>query len=192
VRNTYTLIDFGKLLSKAPKGTPDPFIQMLSLTDVTAAHKDFVNIRLNGVDNTADASQQLLPPDQGKSSPQSDAEKKAIMLEKVLSRWPYILMGSLLLFFLGVGFCVWKCCCGRCREKRKRAKAAGGGNGDGSGNGSGHGQGQRTSVIQAALPLSAINYKRESGPYRPLQDPPPSAPPPYSSSANLNDPYYRG
>lgn len=171
VRNAYTLIDFGDFLSNAPDDRPDPFIQMLALTDVNEAHKDFVNVRLNGVDNTNDPSQALLPASEGKSSPQSDAEKKAHLLEKVLSRWPYILTGSLLLFFIGVGLCAWKCCCGRCRNKKQRA---------------GHKSTQRTSVIQAALPLSAM---KGPGPYRPLQDPAPSALPPYSSNPNFHDPY---
>lgn len=180
MRNVYSLIDFGKLRSQAPKGSANPFIQMIPLTDVNQAHKEFVDVRLNGNDNTNDASQQLLPADQGKASPQSDAEKKAILLEKVLSRWPYILMGSLLLFTLSVGFCVWKCCCKRCREKRKRAAM--------------NKSGERSSVIEAALPLSAV---KGQGPYRPLQDPPPSAvnlnhpPPPYSSTSSFHEPYGR-
>jgi len=39
-------------------------------------------------------------------------EKKEALEEKVLSRWPEILVGALALFLIIIGVCVWRCCCG--------------------------------------------------------------------------------
>lgn len=123
VRNTYTLIDFANFVSGSSKDTGKPFVQMLPVTNVQNAHADFVNVRMNGVDSTGAASQALVPSSQGQSSPVSKEEKEKILAAKVLSRWPYILLGSLVLFFALVGFCVWRFCCRRRCAARKAAKA---------------------------------------------------------------------
>ncbi|KAJ3483030.1 hypothetical protein NLI96_g6584 [Meripilus lineatus] len=133
MRNVYSLFDYGDWLenSKVKKG--DPYIQLLSVTDKAAAHADFVKVRLGGVDTTGDAAHQLLPADQGKSSPVPAGEKKKLSLtfrpfryqEKVLSRWPYILLGCLIFVILMIILIVWKCCQARKRRiARKKAKAA--------------------------------------------------------------------
>lgn len=94
-----------------------PFIQMLPLTNKAAARKDFVSVRLGGVDTIA--SQTLLPADQGKESPLQPGEARQHLEEKVISRWPYILAGCLVAVFLIIGLIVWKCCCQRRAKKQQ-------------------------------------------------------------------------
>lgn len=55
-------------------------MQLLSVTDKTQAHKDFVQVRLNGVDTTGDTSWKLVAADQGLSSPISKEEKKKMLV----------------------------------------------------------------------------------------------------------------
>ncbi len=141
VRNTYTLIDFGDFVSSSSKDNNDPFVQMLPVTDINKAHSDFVNVRLNGVDSTASPSQALVPASEGLKSPVSKKEKEELLAAKVLSRWPYILLGSLMLFFALVGFCIWRFCCRRRCAARKAAKAK-----------------QRHTILQME-PIGAGSYK---------------------------------
>ncbi len=76
MRNTYSLFDYGNFLKHTANDRGDPFIQLLPLTDVKQAHQEFVEVRLNGVDSTGDSAHALLPADQMKHSPISEAEKK--------------------------------------------------------------------------------------------------------------------
>lgn len=76
MRNTYTLFDYGDWVKESSNDRQDPYIQLLSVTNTTQARQDFIKVRLNGVDTTNDASQQLLPADKGQHSPISEAEKK--------------------------------------------------------------------------------------------------------------------
>ena len=76
MRNAYTLFDYGNFMEDTAVDRGDPFIQLLPLTNVEEAHNDFVQVRLNGIDTTGDASQALLPADQEQHSPVSEAEKK--------------------------------------------------------------------------------------------------------------------
>ena len=76
MRNTYSLFDYGDWVDDASNDRSDPYIQLLSITDVNQAHQDFVQVRMNGVDTSGSASQQLVPADQGQKSPVSEAEKK--------------------------------------------------------------------------------------------------------------------
>lgn len=124
VRNTYTLIDFGDFVESSSKDRNAPYVQLLSVTDVSKAHDDFVKARLNGVDTTGDPSQALLPASQAKKSPLAEGEKKALLAAKVLSRWPYIMMGCLLLLFGSVGFCIWRFCLRKRLAAKKAAKQA--------------------------------------------------------------------
>lgn len=73
----YTLLDYGSWVEDTSDDLGDPFIQLLSITDVQKAHQDFVNVRLDGVDTTGSPSQALLPVDQMQHSPETEAEKKA-------------------------------------------------------------------------------------------------------------------
>ncbi|EMD40139.1 hypothetical protein CERSUDRAFT_71923 [Gelatoporia subvermispora B] len=121
VRNVYTLLDYGSWVEDTSDDLGDPFIQLLSVTDVNKAHQDFVNVRLGGVDTTGAPAQALLPVDQMQHSPETEAEKKAQYEEMILSRWPYIFVGCLVFVLLVIGFIVWRCCV---RRKRQRAKQA--------------------------------------------------------------------
>ncbi len=76
VRNTYTLFDYGDWVSETSNDRQDPYIQLMSTTNKTQAHLDFVKIRMNGIDSSNDTSHQLLASGQCQSSPISEAEKK--------------------------------------------------------------------------------------------------------------------
>ncbi|TRM63783.1 aspartic peptidase domain-containing protein [Schizophyllum amplum] len=59
IRNVYALFNYGDFLVDS-KGKADPYIQLLSTTDPSEAHSDFVKVRLNGDasagDNTLSAN----------------------------------------------------------------------------------------------------------------------------------------
>ena len=116
-------MEFGKWVDSVDD-QQDPYIQLLPLTTVAQAHKDFVETRLSGTDTTGDPQFTLLPPDQLQHSPVSDEEKKKKYQEMVLSRWPYILTGCLVGVILIIGFVVWKCCCKRKGKNTKRNNKA--------------------------------------------------------------------
>jgi hypothetical protein len=78
VRNAYTLFDYGDWVEESSNDRNDPYIQLLSVTDRDAARKDFIQVRMNGVDTTNSSSQVLLPADQGLKSPISKGEKKKL------------------------------------------------------------------------------------------------------------------
>jgi len=48
LRNVYLLVDYGDFIDGSLNTTADPYVQLLSITDPTAAHADFVDVRLNG------------------------------------------------------------------------------------------------------------------------------------------------
>ncbi len=48
VRNVYLLVDYGDFVDGSVNTTADPYVQLLSITDPTAAHANFVDVRLNG------------------------------------------------------------------------------------------------------------------------------------------------
>ena len=142
MRNIYTLINFGDLV-QGGSSSSDPYIQLLSITDETAAVNDFIKVRLNGQNLINSPQYALLPASQEQHSPETAAEKKAQYEEEVLSRWPYILAGCLVLVLLLVAYCVWRCCCKRKRLAKKNATKQ-----------------------QAGLALDGSN----TGPYAKLQD----------------------
>jgi hypothetical protein len=107
-------MDYGNFVSGSSTA---PYIQLLPLTNITAARKDFVNVRMGGVDTIS--SQTLLPADQGKVSPLEPGEARQHLEEKVISRWPEILGGCLGALVLIVGIIVWRCCCRRPAKKRQ-------------------------------------------------------------------------
>ncbi|KAJ6504585.1 aspartic peptidase A1 [Mycena vitilis] len=120
LRNAYALLNFGDWVDDSSIDRGDPYIQLLPLTNAAAAHADFVSVRLAGVDTTGDPQYALLPADQQQHSPVSEEEKKKKYEEMILSRWPYILVGSLVGLGLVIGLIVWRCCC---RRKGKAARA---------------------------------------------------------------------
>jgi len=126
LRNTYTLIDYGDFVdANATEKTP-PFVQLLSLTDETDAHNDFVTARLGGVDTTSEAQYALVPPEQAKFSP----SRVNITKQNVQTTWDKvkhiliivaIVVGGVIV--LGILLCVLSCagiitcCCGGRRRK---------------------------------------------------------------------------
>ncbi|KAF7298775.1 Aspartic peptidase A1 [Mycena indigotica] len=124
LRNAYTLMDYGEWIERTSNDRGDPFMQLLPLTNRATAHADFVKVRLNGVDTTGSSQFALLPASQQQHSPVSAEEKKKKYEEMILSRWPYIVTGSLVGFILLVGFIIWRCCC-RNRRAKKKASAKG-------------------------------------------------------------------
>lgn len=123
LRNTYTLINYGNFITGGSNSN-NPYVQLLPLTNVESAVNDFIQVRLNG-QNTINSSQYaLLPASQEQHSPESAAEKKQAYEELVLSRWPYIVVGGLVLLILLISYCVWRCCCRRKRMAKKAAKKA--------------------------------------------------------------------
>ncbi|THG98832.1 hypothetical protein EW026_g3424 [Hermanssonia centrifuga] len=124
LRNTYTLFDYGDWVDDSSNDRSDPYIQLLSVTDKIKMHNDFVTVRLNGIDTTNSTSQALLPSSQCKSSPISDAEKKKLYEEKVLSRWPYIFVGCLAFVLIVIGIITWRCCIARRRRLAKTQQKA--------------------------------------------------------------------
>jgi hypothetical protein len=119
LRNAYALFDYGDWVSEASNDREDPYIQLLSITDKTKAHQEFVQIRMNGVDSSGDTAHALLPADQCKKSPLSPGEKKKQYEEMVLSRWPEIFVGCLAFVVIVIGVITWRCC-----VRRKRRLAA--------------------------------------------------------------------
>ncbi|KAH7927809.1 acid protease [Leucogyrophana mollusca] len=126
LRNTYTLINFGNLVSGG-KASNNPYVQLLSLTNYEAAVNDFIKVRLNGQNQINSPQYALLPASQEQHSPESEKEKKEHYEEEVLSRWPYILVGCLVFVLLLVGLCVWRCCCRRKKTKAAKAQTQKGG-----------------------------------------------------------------
>jgi len=116
LRNTYTYIDFGNFVPG--KSRSNPFVRLLPITDREAAHTDFVNVRMNGVDVSGDPAHALLPLSQGKTSPVSSQEIQQQYEARILSHWPYVIGGGVVLVLIIVSFCTWRCC-----NRRKAAKA---------------------------------------------------------------------
>jgi len=121
LRNTYTLIDFGDFVDANKTEKEAPFIQLLSLTDETDAHNDFVNARLGGVDNTTDPQYALVPPEDAQFSP----SRINIATPTAESTWDkikhiLIIVGIVVggVVVLGILLCVLSCagiiscCCG--------------------------------------------------------------------------------
>ncbi|KAH9933196.1 aspartic peptidase A1 [Epithele typhae] len=123
MRNVYALLDYGNFIDHSDVDQGDPFIQLLSLTDVASAKQDFVQVRLNGVDTTGSSSKALLPTSQEQHSPISAEEKKKLYEEKVLSHWPEILVGCLAFVLISAGLIIWRCCVHRRKQKAARSAA---------------------------------------------------------------------
>lgn len=91
---------------------------MVSTVDPIAARQDFINVRLGGNDTISSSRWAILPANETQHSPISAEEKKKMLQEKVLSHWPEIFLGCLVVVSISVGLCVWKFCCKRCRNKK--------------------------------------------------------------------------
>ncbi|KAI9433250.1 acid protease [Lactarius psammicola] len=120
MRNVYALFDYGNYVDDTSNDRGDPYVQLLSVTDATSAHADFVKTRLNGTDTTGSSSKTLLPASQESHSPLSPGEKKQHIVGAVARNWPYILVGCLVFVLSVVGCCIYACCC---RKRRKGVRA---------------------------------------------------------------------
>jgi hypothetical protein len=102
VRNAYLLVNYGDFVD-GTTSTAAPYIQLLSTTnDTTAAHQDFVKVRLGGKDTTADKNK-----DTGTSSATSSNIRRIAIIAGA---------AGLGLLALVVGLCV---CFSRRRGARK-------------------------------------------------------------------------
>ncbi|KAJ3731206.1 aspartic peptidase A1 [Lentinula guzmanii] len=116
LRNVYAVLNYGDWADDSSKS--DPFLQLLSTTNVEAAHNDFVQVRMGGVDTTSASQWALLPSSEEVHSPVSEEEKKKEYQEMILSRWPYIFVGCLVFVLLVTGLIIWRCCCRKGRKNR--------------------------------------------------------------------------
>ncbi|PCH39890.1 acid protease [Wolfiporia cocos MD-104 SS10] len=117
IRNVYALFDYGNFVEDTDHDLGEPFIQLLSTTNLTEAHETFVQVRMSGVDNTGAKSQWLLPVSQEVHSPETEAEKKEQYEEYVLSRWPEIFVGCLAFVIIVMAIIIWRCCFVRRRRR---------------------------------------------------------------------------
>lgn len=102
VRNVYLLIDYGDFVDGTTNKAP-PYGQILSLTDVAAAHSDFVQARLDGVDTTG---MQVFTADRPVSSPAASnndgRQTRMVVIYGVIA-------GSLILvFFIVTAYIIMK------------------------------------------------------------------------------------
>ena len=82
-------MDLGDYVHGSTASTADPYIQLLSLTDLAEAHKAFVDERLGGVDNTS--AFHLLPAMNNSNWATSSNQSTA---QKIKPYLPYIIAGS--------------------------------------------------------------------------------------------------
>jgi hypothetical protein len=109
-------MDYGNFIQDSSNDRSDPYVQLLSVTDPSAAKADFIKARMNGVDTTGSSSQTLLSASQESHSPISAAERKQHIEGAVARNWPYIFLGCIV-FVLAVTGCFLYTCC--CRKRRK-------------------------------------------------------------------------
>ena len=70
VRNAYLLVDYGNFIEGSSSSPPDPYVQLLPLTNEKDAHHDFVIVRQGG--NFSYVQPPLLSPTPGQNSSQSN------------------------------------------------------------------------------------------------------------------------
>ncbi|KAH9935317.1 aspartic peptidase domain-containing protein [Fomitopsis serialis] len=103
VRNAYLLVDLGDYVHGSAASTTDPYMQLLSITDPAEAHKNFVDARLGGVDNTS--AFHLLPAMNTTNWATSSSESTS---QKIKPYLPYIIAGSAavaILLIVAAGAC---------------------------------------------------------------------------------------
>lgn len=99
VRNVYLLVNFGDFVDGSVNTTANPYVQILSTTDPTAANADFANVRLNQTNNngsglTDEALRAKPPPVDISSSSNNNTSsnvKTAFLREKI----PIIIVSSI-------------------------------------------------------------------------------------------------
>jgi hypothetical protein len=109
VRNAYLYVNTGDFIDGS-NITADPYLQLLSVTnDTAAAHRDFVQVRLGGNDTTI--SEGILGHSSHKPS-QSSMKHLSKGVKIIIA-----IVGAILV--LGLFACLIWCCC--CRKRGKRA-----------------------------------------------------------------------
>lgn len=135
VRNVYLLINFGDFVDGSNSSVADPYIQLLSTTDLNAAHSDFVNTRLSGKDTTSSQAA-LLPASEGQHSPDDtdsssgnsikDTVNKAKNgVESFFKKSIWIVVGAAVagaLILAAIAYCLFRSC--RRRRSTLRTESA--------------------------------------------------------------------
>lgn len=113
MRNTYLYVNFGDWIEGSPS-TADPYVQLLSTTNDAEAHQEFVQVRIEGQNNSA------LKADLGKTSNKNKNKNKK---KKPLSKVVLIIIIAVvvLVIIAGIALTVLFCCL------KKRRKSAGAG-----------------------------------------------------------------
>ena len=101
MRNAYLLVNYGDFVDGTTTKA-QPYVQLLSVTDPAAAHQDFVQTRLGGVDTTGTQVFTASEPDNSPNvSSHGDHQTKMIVIYSVVA-------GSLILIFSVAGYVVLK------------------------------------------------------------------------------------
>lgn len=88
MRNAYLLINYGDFVDGTTTKAP-PYVQLLSVTDPTAAHQDFINMRLGGATPT---DGQMFATDTPDAVPYRDEWKmRAIIVGSVMGGCAFLL-----------------------------------------------------------------------------------------------------
>lgn len=85
------LINFGDYVDGAASKVGDPYIQLLPLTDPAEAHRDFVQVRMGGIDRSADLK---LRPALTDTSDDDDDSTTSSSDDNIKKYLPYIIAGS--------------------------------------------------------------------------------------------------
>ncbi|KAK7468975.1 hypothetical protein VKT23_003473 [Stygiomarasmius scandens] len=113
LRNVYALFNYGDFIEGSSTDRGDPYLQMLSTTDVPSSHLDFVEVRLGGVDTTGE--QNLNAPNFSSDDSSSKSSKNSKL--KVIFLGLAIAAGV-----LGIALLLWAFCCRRRANRGKGGK----------------------------------------------------------------------
>ncbi|KAI0675315.1 acid protease [Trametes maxima] len=108
LRNAYMLINFGDFVDGALAKVGDPYIQLLPLTEPTEAHRDFVQVRMGGIDRSSDFK--LLPALPNTDDDDNSSDDKDGGEDNIKKYLPYIIAGSVaggLIFIALVGYAIF-------------------------------------------------------------------------------------
>ncbi|KAL1939796.1 hypothetical protein VTO73DRAFT_9496 [Trametes versicolor] len=107
LRNAYMLINFGDYVDGAAASkVGDPYIQLLPLTDPAEAHRDFVQVRMGGIDRSADLKLRPALTDTSDDDDDSTTTDSGDNIKKYL---PYIIAGSVAGGLILLGLVLYAC-----------------------------------------------------------------------------------
>jgi len=106
LRNAYALLNYGNFI-EGGDASASPYVQLLSTTNPTQAHSDFVNERLGGVDTTGESQYSLLPASQGQHSPVPLDERVTHVEQKVIRYMPEIVTICVAVVLALLGYGTW-------------------------------------------------------------------------------------